>query len=178
MLLAESFCKEPPVRSRTVIGFSLPELLVTLAILIVFVSTALPSMLELIDHQRASAYVRQLSQYLAYARVAATSSNLPVQVCPMQQGHCSTQWRQLPIQLSVLRADNRTLLRQLDPVPAQHKLQYNRAAVTFRRDGSLNGFENGTFYYCGREGANWHFRLTLNQAGRNRLIELAQPCPI
>lgn len=164
--------------SQTHKGFSLPELLVTLAILIIIATVAIPAMLELIDRQRANAYVRQLSQYLAFARVAAASSNLPVQLCPMQQGQCSAQWRRLPIQLSRLHNNSRTLLRELDAIHPDHKLQYNRAAVTFRRDGSLNGFENGTFYYCGRKSANWHYRITLNQAGRSRLIEMDQPCPI
>ena len=81
-------------------GFSLPELMVTLAILIIFAGTALPNMLEFIDQQRASAYVRQFSQHLAYARVAATSSNLPVQVCPLQAGQCVNQWQSTPVELA------------------------------------------------------------------------------
>ena len=52
-------------------GFSLIELLVTLAVLTILISSAMPALAEFIERQRASAYVRQFSQHLAYARVAA-----------------------------------------------------------------------------------------------------------
>jgi type IV fimbrial biogenesis protein FimT len=160
-------------------GFSLPELMIALAVLVIFATTAVPAMAALIDQHRASAYMQQFSQYLAYARVAATSSNLPVQVCPMSDTQCENEWQPHPVQLSVVNPVSleRTVLRELPPVFAQHKLNYNRSAITFRRDGSLNGFENGTFYYCTKEGNTWHYRLTVNQAGRSRLRKVQQPCP-
>lgn len=159
-------------------GFSLPELMITLAMLIIFATTAVPAMSAFIDQQRASAYVRQFSQYLAYARVAATSSNLPVRVCPLVGDVCEAQWHRVPVQLTLQYPDASTrLLRELPGIHANHKLAFNREALTFRRDGSLNGFENGTFYYCGKAGANWHYQLTVNQAGRNRLRKITAPCP-
>ncbi|PKM21160.1 MAG: general secretion pathway protein GspH [Gammaproteobacteria bacterium HGW-Gammaproteobacteria-15] len=165
--------------STTSRGFSLPELMITLAILIIFATVAVPAMAEFIDRQRATAYVRQFSQHLAFARVAATSSNLPVQLCPAVDGKCEAQWQTAPVQLSLLYPDTneRTLLREIPAIDPRHKLIYNREAITFRRDGSLNGFENGTFYYCPQQSYQWHYRLTVNQAGRNRLTEIAAPCP-
>jgi len=159
-------------------GFSLPELMVTLAILVIFATTAVPAMSAFIDQQRASAYVRQFSQHLAYARVAATSSNLPVKVCPRTNGECTDQWHSVPVQLSLQYPDaSIALLKELPSVSSTHRLIFNRDAITFRRDGSLNGFENGTFIYCGKEDAGWHYTLTVNQAGRNRLTKIALPCP-
>ena len=161
-------------------GFSLPELMVTLAILVIFATVAVPAMAQFIDRQRASAYIRQFSQHLAYARVAASSSNLPVQFCPMQNGQCSLAWQDAPLQLLLLYPDSNDsqLLRQLPALPSGHNLVYNRSAITFRRDGSLEGFENGTFYYCGKASANWHFRLVLNQAGRSKLSRESSRCPL
>ena len=40
-----------------------------------------------------------------------------------------------------------------------------------------SSFENGTFYYCPQQSYQWHYRLTVNQAGRSRLTEVATPCP-
>ena len=161
-------------------GFSLPELLVVLAVIIILATIAIPAMAAFIDFQRAQAFVRSFSQHLAYARVAAASSNLPVQLCPQQNGQCQSDWQNLPLQLSVLYPANNTrqLLREIAPPSRAHKLRYNRDRVTFRRDGSLNGFENGTFYYCGKADSNWHFRLIINQAGRNRLHHEPTACPI
>lgn len=166
--------------AKTKAGFSLPELMITVAVLVIFATVALPAMAEFIDRQRASAYIRQFSQHLAYARVAATSSNLPVQLCPVSGSQCQGQWHRLPLQLTVIQPDDAppVLLREIPAVNSGHKLVYHRDLLTFRRDGSLNGFENGTFYYCGRDGSQWHYRLTLNQAGRNRLTEVTAPCPV
>ena len=161
-------------------GFSLPEVMVTVAVLLILSTTAVPSMAAFIDQQRAQAYVRQFSMHLAYARVAATSSNLPVRVCPSANGgQCENAWQQYPIQLAVLNpaTEQSELLRELPPPAAQHRLRYNRDAITFRRDGSLNGFENGTFLYCGKDSANWHYKVILNQAGRNKVSLINQPCP-
>ena len=160
-------------------GFSLPELMVTLAILIIFATVAVPAMAQFIDRQRASAYIRQFSQHLAYARVAASSSNLPVQFCPMQNGQCSLAWQDAPLQLLLLypNSNDSQLIRQLPALPSGHNLVYNRKAITFRRDGSLNGFENGTFYYCPKPQQQWHYRLSVNQAGRGRLTEVHSACP-
>lgn len=160
-------------------AFSLPELMVTLAVLLILATITVPAMAAFIDFQRAQAYMRQFSQHLAYARAAAASSNLPVRLCPQQAGQCQNNWQQLPLHLSLFYPNDNSLklLREIAPPAQQHKLLYNRDRVTFRRDGSLNGFENGTFYYCGKAGSDWHFRLVLNQAGRNRLSHEKTACP-
>ncbi|MEO3679331.1 GspH/FimT family pseudopilin [Rheinheimera sp. FR7-31] len=160
-------------------GFSLPELLISLAILIMFTTMAVPALASFIDRQRAAAYIRQFSQHLAYARVAASSSNLPVQFCPMQDGVCTKAWHSAPVQLFVQYPSDGSskLLRELPAVPQGHQLVYNREAISFRRDDSLNGFENGTFYYCAKPTQQWYYRLTVNQAGRGRLTEVSQACP-
>lgn len=164
--------------SRQQYGFGLPEISIGLAILTIFCSIAVPATSALIDSQRASAYIRQLSQQLAYARVTAASSNLPVQLCPRHADACVEQWQQNPIQVALLYPEQRELLRELPKVHPTHKLVYNRAALTFRRDGSLDGFQNGTFVYCAKPGTDWHYRLVVNQAGRNRLTQISSPCPV
>lgn len=160
-------------------GFSLPEIMIVLALIIIFSSTAIPSFANMLDHHRAKTYVQQLSQQLAYARVAAASSNLPIQVCPGENATCQQVWQQYPVQLLSLNpaTSDQILLRELPKVYAGHKLSYNRDSLTFRRDGSLNGFENGTFYYCATPGTKWHYKLTLNQAGRSRLTQISTSCP-
>ena len=159
-------------------GFGLPEISICLAILAIFCSIAIPATAALIDRQRASAYIRQFSQQLAYARVTAASSNIPVQVCPIHADACVEQWQQHPVQVALIYPEQRELLRELPKVHPAHKLVFNRAAITFRRDGSLDGFENGSFVYCARPGTDWHYRLIVNQAGRNRLTQVFSPCPV
>lgn len=166
------------MRMRQQAGFGLPEISICLAILAIFCSIAIPATAALIDRQRASAYIRQFSQQLAYARVAAASSNIPVQVCPRQADTCTGQWQNVPVQVALMYPQQWEILRELPKVHPTHKLVFNREAITFRRDGSLDGFENGSFVYCARPGSDWHYRLVINQAGRNRLLHVSSPCPV
>ncbi|GHG73973.1 hypothetical protein GCM10010919_27280 [Alishewanella longhuensis] len=161
-------------------GLTLVEMLITIVILSILLSIATPSFTELLHKQRASSYMQQFSRHLHYARIKASISQLPVQVCPTTAGKCQGNWQQHPIQLTLinpLSADT-ILLREIPKVPTQHRLSYNRQQIQFRRDGSLDALENGTFYYCPPAPYQWHYRLVLNQAGRNRLSQHPESCPV
>lgn len=160
-------------------GLSLLELLITLFILILMLTVVAPPLTELLHKHRAISYMQQFSRHLHYARIQATSSQLPVRVCPLSQGECEGSWQHDPIQLALINpiTTELTLLRELPKPPRHHQLRYNRQQLQFRRDGSLDVLENGTFYYCPPAPYQWHIRLVINQAGRNRLSEHQQPCP-
>ncbi|MDX1677917.1 GspH/FimT family protein [Arsukibacterium sp.] len=160
-------------------GLTLLELLLGLAILAILLQIALPAMAELINKQRAGSYMQQFSRHLGYARIQAANSQQPVRLCPLSGNECQNDWRTFPLVLSLINPHNGTefVLRQLPPVFSQHRLKYNRSQLQFRRDGSLNALENGSFYYCPQPSFNWHYKLVLNQAGRNRLTFHQTPCP-
>jgi type IV fimbrial biogenesis protein FimT len=160
-------------------GLTLLELMLTLAIMAILLQIALPALSELINKQRAGSYMQQLSRHLGYARIQAASSQQPVRLCPLSGTECQSSWHSYPLVMSLLNPHNDTeyVLRQLSPVFSQHQLKYNRSQLQFRRDGSLNALENGTFYYCPQASFRWHYTLVLNQAGRNRLTFQDAPCP-
>ncbi|WP_308160239.1 GspH/FimT family pseudopilin [Arsukibacterium indicum] len=160
-------------------GLSLLELMLGLAIMAVLLQIALPAMAELINKQRASSYMQQFSRHLGYARIQAANSQQPVRLCPLAGSECQSDWQTYPLVMSLINPHNDTefMLRQIPAVFAQHQLKYNRSQLQFRRDGSLNALENGTFYYCPQATFNWHYSLVLNQAGRNRLSFHQTPCP-
>ncbi|MCB5227098.1 GspH/FimT family protein [Alishewanella sp. 16-MA] len=161
-------------------GLSLIELLVALLVLVILLSIAAPAMSELMHRQHASSYMQQFSRHLHFARIQASSSQQPVKICPIQGQHCQGQWQHDPIQLLLLDPINNetVLLRELPALKNDHRLSYHRQQLQFRRDGSLDALENGTFYYCPPSRYQWHYRLVLNQAGRNRLKRYEQACPI
>ncbi|WP_039928097.1 GspH/FimT family pseudopilin [Alishewanella jeotgali] len=159
-------------------GLTLLEILICIAVLLILLTLGAPAMDEFIHKQRAESYVQQFQRHLNYARVQASSSQQPVRLCPGQIDLCQGQWQKDPLLLSLLNplTNQAILLRELPLLPSGHQLSYNRQQLQFRRDGSLDALENGTFHYCPPGRFNWHYRIVMNQAGRNRLQRLPYAC--
>lgn len=160
-------------------AFSLIELLLVLTLLALVSTIAMPDLREFWLRLQAEHFMRQLSQHLAYARVHAIAQQDPVQICPRHGTVCSSDWNSAPIQLHQKALQNwqDLLLRELKHPVHSHQLFYNRPSLQFRSDGSLDLLESGTFIYCSKMPYQWHFRLTVSQAGRSRLWQENKPCP-
>ncbi len=161
-------------------AFSLIELLVVLAILSMISTIGLPNLQELWHRLQAEHFMRQLSHHLVYARVHAIVQQNPVQICPRRGTVCLPDWNSAPIQLHqrALKDWQDVLLRELSHPRQSHKLFYNRPSLQFRSDGSLDLLESGTFIYCSNQPYQWHFRLSVSQAGRSRLWQENTACPL
>lgn len=160
-------------------GFTLAEVLITLTILLLILVAAVPAFSELINKQRADSYMQQLSHTLSYARLQAVSRQQTIILCPAQQQRCLSDWQQYPLTLLHSAASDplhTNMIKMLPAVYPQHQLSYNREKLSFRRDGSLNALENGTFYYCPQAEYDWHYTITLNQAGRHSLQRHSSRC--
>ncbi|MEE2002619.1 GspH/FimT family pseudopilin [Alkalimonas sp. MEB108] len=158
-------------------GWTLIEMMVALLIIIIFSTVGIPSWHNFISKQRAEAYMKQLSQQLAYARALASGQATSVRICPLTGSDCSENWSVHPLQISQWQFNEWKPVRELPAVHPTHQLSYHRQQLSFRRDGSLGPLENGSFRYCPEQGMNWHYTLTLNQAGRSRLQHHSFPCP-
>lgn len=76
---------------RSIAGFSLLEIMVTMGIATLGVSIGLPALQSLVERQRSMAMLNALHTHFASARVAAISRNLPTSVCPAtRDGQCRT----------------------------------------------------------------------------------------
>lgn len=77
-------------------GFTLAEMMATLAIAAVTVSMAVPSMKNLVAHDQRAADTNALVSSLHAARSAAITRNVQVTVCPSSDaGHCNgARWQE------------------------------------------------------------------------------------
>lgn len=174
--IATRLCRQPSRHANK--GFTLLELILICNLLALLVAIGWPALQEMLARQRAESYLRQFKQQLSFARITAVTSGRPVTLCPRLAEQCLDQWWQLPIQIlqQDLNSEQLTLLQQLPRLADQHWFYYNRPALQFRQDGSLNALQNGTFIYCaGRY--RWHYSLSLSQTGRSQLTFQPLPCP-
>lgn len=166
----------PPIKPHQA-GFSLLEILIVCNLLGLMLAIGWPSLQEMLARQQAQSYMRQFQQHLNFARIMAISSGRMVLVCPKYGNDCLNQWWQIPVQINQQHSNKQlTLLRQLEQPKDRHWLYYNRELIQFRQDGSLQALQNGTFVYCAKQ-YNWHYRLSLSQAGRTQSEFVTAPCP-
>lgn len=130
-------------------GFTLLELLVTLALLLTLLLMAVPSMRHLLAENRSIAQVNLLSSGLNFARSEAVSQNEVVTFCKSADGSkCGGRWRDGQIILG----SKGQVLRVFSAIPAGDDLNWNGSggkddAILWTPSGYTKG-QRGTFYYC------------------------------
>ncbi|MBA6264720.1 MAG: GspH/FimT family pseudopilin [Colwellia sp.] len=160
-----------------IVGFTLIETLITLAILISIATVALPSFADLFIKIRVNNEISALHRLLLLTRNHAVNQERFVTVCPLNKsGQCSNQWHE---ELSVFYDDNKN--KALDPSSAEviikiklaiksgDKLQYaqGRTALIYAPSGRLAVWGgNGTFRYCPKNHSNKSRGIIISGAGR------------
>ena len=159
-------------------GFSLLNLIVTVAIALVLTSTAIPSFAALISKTVVESSSTNLQHSLALARQYAIVNNTIVQVCRMaddDQSQCHQQrdfnasWSKGWITFSDINRNH-----ELDDTDKILNITQNnlKSSVVFNQRGRLRFFPNGTarsagFYVCTQD--RQHYRhVVLLHTGRAR----------
>lgn len=74
-------------------GFTIIELIVTMAVVAILATIAIPSFIEIMTKRRIAGYVNEFSGALAYARSEAIRRGVPVSVCRSSDGSsCGASW--------------------------------------------------------------------------------------
>lgn len=170
-------------------GFTLVELMATVAVLAVVLGLALPSFRVLGERMAAQATLHALTVALASARMAAVQRGRPVSVCPSSDGaSCRTDlvwdegWlvyadpRRLP-----QPADAADILWVERRAPGAIAVQatVGRHRVRYQPSG-MSGGNNASLRLCSRDGRHLG-NVVVSLAGRTRSEWLpgdpAPPCP-
>lgn len=153
-------------------GFTLVELLFTLAIVTIALSVATPSFTELLRNQRARTATHELRQAIDFTRESAVHSGRPISIVAIS-GNWANGWEVM------VDADNTGTRSEHKPLLASHATLNGVRVLadstssrylhfTPRGNGiQPNGaFHSGTLTVCG-EGSS-HYRIVINKAGRIR----------
>lgn len=167
------------MQGKIALGFTMLEVIVTLAVCAITLGVGVPVMGNLINSNRVAGQVNALRGALALSRSEAVRRNLRVVLCKSADGqHCTKKgtwgagWIVYPDRNQNKHRDPQ------EPLMLVHGKLANGHTLTYRGFGSHNyivyrptGFTqmNGTFTLCAPDAPSWSKALILMKTGRVRL---------
>lgn len=148
-------------------GFSLVNLLITLVLLSILLSLALPAFDQLIRDNRNTALRHLLIQHVQQTRTYAVAQRATYQLCGSSNGtDCDGSWMEHWLTFKSDSAASPKLLQQVQP-PTSHNLCWSSLSkyLRFQADGTSPA-SNGHFALCYQQQPVW--KLTINNQGRMR----------
>lgn len=146
-------------------AFTLVELMITLALLAIFASVAVPAFAEFISRNRQQALQDEMLAALHFTRAQAILSNSVVEICASSNGAaCQTSWSQGWI---IRQTSSGDLLRINQQAPGT-ALRWRGFGQNVRFASNGTSFaSNGAFYECNQHEIAW--LILLNRQGRARI---------
>ena len=158
-------------------GFTLIEMLLTLAIVAILVSMAIPRYEQFVAQQDVSRVTQQIRDHLQLARTYAQTHQTTVQLCPVSSANandanptCSQEatWRAWV----VAEVDNKGAVRHViarsEPILSTIQITSgDRKMIKMNRQGGADGL-NSTFTIASTQLLNINRTLTLASNGRTR----------
>lgn len=144
-------------------GFTLLELLITIAILAILVTLSFAGNTDLNEKTRAESFMLELKRHITFARAKATTSDEIVILCPVDATKlaanenltCINNWKNNQIISFIDKNNNGTyevasddLLRVMDKLIANDNLKAPDTRLRFDSSGRVVNTNAGQFIYC------------------------------
>lgn len=147
-------------------GFTLVELMVTIAIAAILITVGMPSLTSLYEAYRSDSEIRKAQQVLMFARNQAISYGLDVTVCPLgsSSNSCGSNWIK-GITVIYDNAGTNESLKIINEFNSQDSLTFASTSIVFSPDGLAS--TSGTMTYCpgGSSSSNCK-SIVLSSSGR------------
>ncbi|HCP97775.1 MAG TPA: pilus assembly protein [Pseudoalteromonas sp.] len=158
-------------------GFTLIELMVAIVVFVIVAQISLWFFADFLAKNRADNQISLLHRNINFARLYAIEHDSYVTLCALKDKQCSEgEWHTgvslfIDNDRSTSLDDDELLISTFEYTHNADTLEYPRTAITFRPDGSLNGFQNGTFVYCPNsdKASLEGLALSISQTGRIRI---------
>lgn len=135
-------------------GLTLLELMVTVAIVAILITSVGPSIQSILITNKITADVNSLSSILRFARHTAVNNQTSVTLCATTDySKCSTEWQNAKMVFideneNNQRDDEETLLVAGDPISGSNSISGASAAIIFEEDGSLDSNSALALQFC------------------------------
>ena len=176
-------------------GFTLLELMVTVAIVGIIASIAIWNSSDMLEENRAENILLELKRNISYARSQAASTDEIVVICAAQHGEvknqndtmqCRNRWDRNKIIIVFIDGDNSgqynsstdSLLRVMEKISLNDKIKYtgNDRRLRFNTSGRITT-KPGDFVFCPNNGSENNKALTVSQSGTSFYTgDTAQTC--
>jgi type IV fimbrial biogenesis protein FimT len=157
-------------------GFTILELMITLAIVAIVTSLAIPSLSQFIKNDRLVTQINTLVSHLAYARSEAVTRNQQVVICARgSDTSCGSDWKEGWLLFvddgnGSLDIGTDTILRVQQTLEGQNLL-FSSALIGNSVIYDYRGFasdSNGTFLLCDDRGQDFQKVISISNTGRVR----------
>ena len=158
-------------------GFTLVELLATLAVIAILVGLAMPGLAGLIEAQQRLVAARELANGIRTARVAAITRNQAVSIQAIDQDW-SNGWRIIAGRPAQQTEEQLLLERALS---GKTRIVGNTKVaqkLSFTGLGGLQGGGNGTLHICLKNQQLSHYQVVVAITGHVRIIEASSAEPL
>jgi len=164
-------------------GFTLLELLITIAILAILVTLSFSGNTDLNEKTRAESYMLELKRHITFARAKATTSDEIVILCPVDSTKlaanenltCLNNWRNNQVISFIDKNNNGTyevgnddLLRVMEKLAVNDNLKAPDTRVRFDSSGRIVNSNGGKFIYCPLNKTEHAQVMTLTVGGTTR----------
>ena len=155
-------------------GFTLLELLSTLAIVGILIAIGAPSLTNFVKNERLTTQINTLLVHLQYARSEAITRHSPVVVCASNDGAtCSGTWSDGWIVFSDEDSSNSVngndnLLRARDQLEGNNTLTSTGGAIIIFDNRGFSPNSSSTFTVTDDRGASNARSITISNTGRIR----------
>lgn len=151
-------------------GFTLIELIISLAVLSIICMISIAPMTKMLEHNKVSADVMTFISTINTARNKAISSKHYIKICGEDSmKECTKNWRTL----TVRQKDNKELLHQEQLNANFQSVKWsafqNKAGLTIAPNG-YTAHQNGTLYLCHNQYPSLHRAIVVSKSGRTTVL--------
>ncbi|RYV01122.1 methylation site containing protein [Shewanella sp. OPT22] len=168
-------------------GFTLVELMVTIAVASILLVIGAPSLTSLYETTRADQSIRKVQTIIAYARNQAISYNQVINLCPQANNVCGNDWK-AGIQVFRPAQGGQAVaqLRYIEAFNDSDLIKFGFNQLQFTPDGRVSFLANGaasadtfsaTLSYCPSDKNNEHSQsITINSGGGTQITKSGVNC--